>query len=224
MYSDWVNVPKQSEDFDRWCERRLAQIVNLLAQFGFHGIGAFADFMGKPLEKRYLPADYDVRSKLYLRGSGWSSNRATKIKEGQDRVSTDVNEVIAYRTTNPGKASTAWNRLVTFLCVPDGATFANLTLQHLKNTQYDVDHFHTLSSHWEDEDGNNTGDEDRWALSATSSLRYITQRDNLERPKGHYVPYVGKGFVSVYAEGGVQNAKKIDGQPMLDALGGSPIK
>jgi hypothetical protein len=89
------------------------------------------------------------------------------------------------------------------------------------STQYDVDHIDSLATHWQS-GGNNTGDADRWRLSESSNLRYITQAANLARPKGTYVPWVGKAFVSVRAQGGQSNAKKIDGQSFLDATG-SPI-
>jgi hypothetical protein len=107
--------------------------------------------------------------------------------------------------------------LVKGLRVPDGATKATLSLTQLASTAYDVDHIQTLSIHWQSSGGNDTGDAGRWALSTPSSLRYITKRDNLARTKGSYVDWVGVGFTSVYAQGGLVNAKQIDGQPLLDA-------
>jgi hypothetical protein len=222
MNQDWQNTPNQTQDFATWAETRLTQIVNILSHLGADGIKAFRDFKGQPLDKRYLPAGYDVREKLYLRGSGWSGNRSAAIRNGKAEVRAEVSTVINNRKTNPSLADAAWNRLVKGLRVPDNATKETLSLQHLDNTQYDVDHIDTLSTHWQS-GGNNKPDADRWALSGSDKIRYITQRDNLARQKGRYIEWVGKKFLSTYAQGGQDNAKKIDGQSFLDAPGGNPI-
>jgi hypothetical protein len=86
-----------------------------------------------------------------------------------------------------------------------------------------VDHIDVLSIHWMTGGGNDCGDQTRWDLSKPANLRYITKRDNIARQSGSFVGWVGKGFVSTYAEGGASNAKKIDGQPFLDAPNGKPI-
>jgi hypothetical protein len=223
MDQDWKAAPNQKQDFAMWAEIRLSQIVNLLSKLGADGIKAFQDFKGKVLAKRYLPPEYDVRAKLYIRGSNWTANQSSVTDKGKAAVEKDVKEVINNRTTNPTVANNAWNRLVKDLCVPDNATQATLTLQHLKNTKYDVDHMDVLSIHWESGGGNNTKDGERWKLSEPAKLRYITKRDNLARPKGIYIAWVGKEFTSQYAQAGQDNAKTIDDKPFLDAPGGNPI-
>ncbi len=223
MRQDWSSQPKQSQDFAPWAEIRLTTIVNILTHLGADGIKAFADFKGKPLDKRYLPAGYYVREKLYITGSGWSASRSAAITKGSSETLTDVNAVVTNRTTNPPVADAAWNRLVKGLRVPSGATKATITAAMVAGTQYDVDHVKALSIHWQTGGGNSTGDQDRWDLSKSTNLRYITQAANLARPKGSYIPYVGKAFTSVRAQGGATNAKTIDGQPFLDGPGGSPI-
>jgi hypothetical protein len=223
MENDWKATQYQTQDYPQWAEIRLTQIVNILSHLGADGIKAFRDFKGKPLDKRYLPLGYDVREKLYLRGSGWSGNQASVVSKGSAEVYADVIAVINNRTTNPKVADAAWNRLVNGLREPDSATKLTLKLQHLANTKYDVDHIDTLSISWQSGGGNNTVDADRWMLSNTSKLRYINRRHNRARTKGSYIPEVGKGFISVYAQGGLANAKEIDGQPFLDAPGGKPI-
>jgi len=223
MKQDWSTAANQKQDFGPWSEARMTQIINILSHLGADGIKTFSDFKGKPLDKRYLPAGYDVRQKLYLRGSGWSANQTSVINKGSTAVRDDVNLVIANRTTKPSVADTAWNRLVTNLCVPYGSTKATLTMTHLANTPYDVDHIDTLSIHWQSGGGNNSKDKPRWDLSNTTRLRYITKRDNLARTKGNYEAWVGKGFASTYSQGGIDNAKLIDGQPFLDAPGGKPV-
>jgi hypothetical protein len=222
MSSDWKAAADQTQDFPLWAEARMTQIVNILTHLGADGIKAFRDFKGRPLDKRYLPPGYDVREKLYLRGSGWSGNRATVASAGRSMVLADVKAIITHRTTAPAVAQAAWSRLVREEQAPDGATLQNVTLAHVTATQYDVDHIDTLSLHWQN-GGNNGGDADRWALSRPGRLRYITQKANLARGKGKYVGWVGKGFVSSYAQGGAANARKIDGQPFLDGPGGKPI-
>ena len=223
MGSDWANESKQKTDFPTWAELRLTAITNILTHLGADGIKAFADFKGKPLDKRYLPPGYDVRDRLYITGSGYGSSQKSVAKTGRSATETDVKLVVTNRTTNPAVADAAWNRLVKGLRAPKGSTKATITLALVAGTQYDVDHISDLARHWQSGGGNNGGDADRWALSQSGNLRYITQADNLARPKGKYLPYVGKGFTSVRAQGGATNAKTIDGQPFLDAPGGSPI-
>jgi hypothetical protein len=219
MTSDWISAPKQTQDFPQWAEVRLTQIVNLLSQLGADGIKTFRNFKGQPLDKRYLPPGYDVRNKLYLNSSGWSANRASVISSGGAAVALSINKVITFRLTDPAQASDAWNTLVKGLQVPDGANQANLSTAQLAATQYDVDHIQPLSIHWQSGGGNNADDASRWAMSADSNLRYITHRDNIARDKGSYVGWVGPAFISANAQGGLANAKAIDGQPFLDATG-----
>lgn len=223
MYRDWSVEPKQKEEFERWSEIRMTAIVNILEHLGANGIKAFRDFKGRPLGKRYLPPGYDVRAKLYIRGSGWSGNRASVIATGSKEVTDDIKEIVANRVTNPAKAQAAWQRLVNGLRVPYNSTLATVSLAHFSATPYEVDHQDVLSIHWQKNRGNDTDDTARWALSDTSHLRYITKRDNLARPRGTFVDWVGAAFTSTYAEGGAVNARKIDGQPFLDAPGGQPI-
>jgi hypothetical protein len=210
-------------DYQSWAEVRLTTIINILTHLGADGIKAFADFKGKPLDKRYLPGGYDVRQNLYLTGSGWSGNRTAVINAGRTQVLNDVDTIVNNRTTNPAVATAAWNRLKNGLRAPKGSTMATISKAWVQSIQYDVDHIDSLASHWESGGGNNTGDGARWALSNTGNLRYITQADNLALPKGKYKPWVGKAFVSARAQGGLANAKTIDGQPFLDGPGGSPI-
>ena len=222
MNQDWIATPNQSLDFKSWAEIRLTQIVNILAHLGADGIKAFSDFKGRPLDKRYLPTGYDVREKLYLRGSGWSGNQSSVSAKGRAEAIADVMTVINNRAADPTTAAAAWKRLEVAQIVPDGSSITTLSLQHFNNTKFDVDHSAVLSIHWQS-GGNNNGDADRWNLSDVSKLRYITKRDNLARAKGSYLIWVGKAFVSVYAQGGQINAKQIDGQPFLDAPNGNPL-
>lgn len=222
MEQDWNATPKQKEEFQPWAEQRLTQIVTLMGMMGADGIKAFRDFKGKPLAKRYLPANYDVRQALYIRGSGWAGTRAGIVRAGAQAVRDDVDLIVMHRATNPPLADAAWQRLDAALRIPTGATKFTISHALVAATQYDVDHTDTLSAHWA-AGGNNGADRPRWDLSAPGKLRYITQSQNLARPKGNYWLWVGKDFTSQYADGGMQNAKRIDGQPFLDAPGGNPI-
>lgn len=224
MEQDWKATPKQQQDFGSWAETRLSQIVSLLSHLGADGIQAFRDFKGKPLAKRYLPAEYDVRNKLYLRGSSWSGNRASVISRGKSEVIADVNAVINNRATNPSAAALAWDRLVFGGRAPDGATKETVTLQHVANTPYEVDHKDALAIHWNSQMGNNTKDAPRWQLSDSANLQYITRTQHDKKPKEPpYGRFVGSAFESVYAQGGQLNARTIDGQAFLDAPGGIPV-
>lgn len=217
MRQDWIATPKQQLDFPVFAERRLAQIVSVLAQLGGQGIKAFRDFVGGIPEKRFLPAGYDVRAKLYERGSGWSSNRAAVAAAGLASIHAAVATIIQNRTTNPTLADATWNRLVRDEQAPEGTTQAAVTAADVNRTKYEVDHREVLSIHWQSRGGNNGPDAPRWALSDPANLRLITATANQRRQKGRYVPFVGKGFSSTFAEGGSPNARSIDGQPFLDA-------
>ncbi|HWO21082.1 MAG TPA: DUF4157 domain-containing protein [Kofleriaceae bacterium] len=220
MHQDWLLAENTNLDFQTWSDVRLTQIVNILTQLGTDGIKAFRDFKGRPLDKRLLPAGYGVREKLYLRGSGWSSNRTKVATDGNVEVVRDVTEIITNRDTNPAKAKAAWDRLKLGLRAPKGTTMASITLADVTSTQYDVDHIEDLGTHWNSGGGNDSDDDQRWALSATTNLRYITQVENLQRPRiKKYKDHVGASFVSIYAEGGASNAKQIDGLPLRDAQG-----
>ena len=217
MLNDWKATADQKQDFRSWSEVRLTQIANILGHLGADGIQAFRDFKGRPLDKRYLPPGYDVRAKLYIRGSSWSRTRAQVAAEGALDVASRVGQIIKNRTANRPAAETAWDQLVKRLCVPDGATIENITLDHVRRTEYEVDHIDSLAEHWESQGGNDGNDQGRWTLSECENLRYITKRDNAARTKGRYVPWVGKAFTSVYAQGGGEIAKEIDGESFRDA-------
>ena len=223
MGNDWV-AESVKEGFDTWKERRMTQIVGILTHLGADGIKAFRDFKGKPLARRFLPPGYGIREALYLRGSRWSANQAAVAQAGRVEVLNDINTVLAARQTNRTLAQVAWDRLVQGERVPDGVrTMGDLTIAKLVGTQYDVDHIVPMSTHWQSGGGKGTDDTGRWNLSERSNLRYITQRDNLAKGKGSYEPWVEQTFVSIHAEGGQPNAKKIDGQPFLSAPGGPPV-
>jgi hypothetical protein len=220
MKQDWRAAGGEGQDFEPWSEVKMTMIINALGALGGHGIKAFRDFIGQPLPKRLLPGGYDVRGQLYERGSGWSSAQSSVSSAGKSAVDTLVKDIIKYRTSDPPKAVTAWTTLKNKLQAPKGTTMATITLQDVANIQYDVDHITDLGSHWNTQGGNNTGDAARWALSQPGNLRYITQADNLARPRvKQYFNWVGPAFTSSYAQGGQTNAKQIDGQPFTDPLG-----
>ena len=227
MQADYNDVTKQNQEFGPWAERRLAQIVNLLSGMGADGIKAFRDFKGRPLDKRYLPSGYDVRAKLYERGSSWSGNSSAKVGAERPKVRARVDKVIANRMSKPSDAAAAWSELADNLQIPDQSpnsptTLAALSVAQFSATQYDVDHIDVLSIHWSRNGGNNADDPGRWAKSNLTNLRYITHRDNVARASVDYDPWVGPAFLSSYAQGGVQNARQIDNQPFTDA-GGTPV-
>jgi hypothetical protein len=208
-------------DYEPWAEIRMTGIINLLSALGADGVKAFADFKGKPLDKRYLPSSYDVRQNLYITGSGYSTNQKSVVASGSAELAADVKVIVANRKTDPAKAKKAWNNIVKKLRAPDGSTMATIDTM-VPATKYHVDHEDDLAKHWQKKGGNNTGDTDRWALSNLSNLRYITEAENLRRPKGNYVNFVKKGFTSARADGNAPLAKRIDGQPFRDS-NGAPI-
>jgi hypothetical protein len=139
------------------------------------------------------------------------------------------------------EARIAWTALENDMQVPRKApnnpcTFNNVQLRDIDNTEYAVDHMVELWRHWNlgtdgGGAGHNGADLPRWSLSRLDQLRYITAEDNNGRnieakrqgDRIKYNPFVGPNFKSVHAEGFIDNARTILGEPFLDAPNGRSI-
>jgi hypothetical protein len=175
--------------------------------------------------RRYLPNEYDVRAKLYERGSGWKTTRNSVFAEETGTVKERIESIL--EDQNAGKEDRAVNRvraLVREEKLPEAAVALlenhKLKPSYVDKVDYHVDHITPLAEHWKTT-GYDSGDKSRWNKTVDgANLRLITQEANLSKGgEGHHYgdkPYVGKNFVSDYAASGKHGAKSIDGQPFRD--------
>jgi hypothetical protein len=97
------------------------------------------------------------------------------------------------------------------------------------NETFHVDHISPVAFHWDQKGGRNSGDKSRWdAATDTDNLELLTEEANLAKSSGGYhfsdKPYVLRDFKSIYAEGGIDNARLIDGKPFTeDEAGTKPV-
>ncbi|HZH31996.1 MAG TPA: DUF4157 domain-containing protein [Pyrinomonadaceae bacterium] len=190
--------------------------------------------------RRYLPADYDVRAKLYERGSGWKTVRNNFFDEESTKVKDRIASIL--EDDAAGQTSRAQNRVRALIReekLPEEAMdkFDRGTLKpnYVDKVDYHIDHISPLAEHWK-EHGFESGDKSRWDKTISlSNLRLITKEANLskggkdEDDKSHHYadkPYVGKTFVSIYADDGAVGAKRIDKKYFRDEEkgGGSALK
>ena len=175
--------------------------------------------------QRYLPEGYDVRAKLYERGSGWQTTRnefsVDETKKIKDRIESILEDKKAGDET---RAANRVRALVHQEKLPDEAEFRLATNvlrpNFVDEIKYHVDHITPLAEHWKTT-GYDSGDKSRWNKTTNlANLRLITEEANLKKGgEGHHYsdkPYVGKNFFSTYAEGGKKGAKTIDGQALRD--------
>lgn len=89
---------------------------------------------------------------------------------------------------------------------------------------YHVDHIEPLAKRW-NQQGHNSNDSRReQELRERTNLRLVTASYNTSKGSGgiNYLPYVGPNFTSRFAEGGINGALKVHGQPFLD-VSGEPV-
>ncbi|WP_347728662.1 hypothetical protein [Streptomyces sp. CAU 1734] len=204
-------------------EQRLHRPIEqlLAAQIGeLSRLTSMKQFTGTP-GKRWIPAGYDVRTRLYVLGSGWQSkSRNWREKEKAALVKT----VKAALEAPKPKGEAQLNRLDKKFKLPEGALDlfdkGKLRASHVETTAYEVDHSEPLAEHWhrrgrasdDTERRNHCVDESKWDL--------ITKSHNASKQAGGFQysrsPELGKSFTSSLADGGVKNAKRIDGRSLLD--------
>lgn len=174
---------------------------------------------------RYLPKGYDVREKLYIRGSGWKRVRKEVFDDGIENIKRRLESVLEDK--QGGNEDRARNRLKILIHeekIPRNTDLNHLSKKYIDNIEdrakYHVDHITPLAEHWITT-GFKSGDNSRWNTAKNkNNIRLITEEANLEKGGGGYQysqkPYVGPNFKSEYAENNKPGAKKIDGEPFLD--------
>jgi hypothetical protein len=170
-----------------------------------------------------------VRTRLYILKSGWKSESGAWRTAEKLKLVTTVSTALA-----GGYSAAAKQKLVRLdrrLQMPDdwAERFDKRTLKavDIERTPYEVDHFPVpLAEHWVNS-GHDQGDDQRRGHNVDkSNWRLITRRWNRSLQAGGYQfgqkPEVGTSFTSELADGGIPNAKRIDGRPFRDDKG-NPI-
>ncbi|XVV15526.1 hypothetical protein ACQP2X_14635 [Actinoplanes sp. CA-131856] len=177
---------------------------------------------------RKIPPGFDVRERLYNYRSGWkalSTNwRAKKKKELVDRVRAILAKgynLQVRKEMEPleraGQLPENWTGLF---------DQRELKVGHIANTKHVVDHVMPLATHWLDK-GRGSGDDARRDHNVyIPGWRLVTEAVNASR-KANGDEYnenltLEDTFRSDIADGGIPNAKRIDGRPLLDE-NGKPI-
>jgi hypothetical protein len=235
ILDEWQNRDPRSKgygpkEFPIYLSLRLAQVVGDLQPLAGFGITNLDAFFSAPKDKRYLPAGYDVRAKLYERGSTWGSTRTSVFQQESTRIRQAVQAANALLATDKAAAERAWKQLLEADEIPSTATLGKFSSADVDKTKYHVDHKEALAVHWMTVGFNEKGDEGRQGITVKpGNLRLITAEANLRKgaktedgDRGTYTNFVGPAFESDYAPGGA-NAKSIDGQPFTDAAG-TPIR
>jgi hypothetical protein len=205
------------------------------------GIPSFDSLNDKPFDKRWLPKDFDIRERLYLR-SGWGTKRNEIIQrdlgervsmiyavDGQPGSAKEKKGLadLAQDWQDPNKAwipPSGWAGFKKPDKIADQGKDRFVT--YLSEIEYDVDHDPPLAVHW-NAGGNDQGDKGREnAAFDDSHLEAMFSGSN--RSKGSatatsgkvaYNRWVGKGFFSDMAEGGLKTARTIEGQWMYEDAG-----
>ncbi|MFF2327721.1 hypothetical protein ACFVUT_33925, partial [Streptomyces sp. NPDC058051] len=198
-------------------EELLADQISTLSK-----LKSMQQFINKPGTRR-LPRGYDVRTRLYVLGSGWKTQSSAWGRKEKEGLANEVNDILSN-----GYTSAARNRLEDLdqrLKLPDNALSLfdkkELKSAHIKNELYDVDHHPVpLAQHWKS-DGHDQGDKERREHNVEKdNWRLITRSWNRRlQAGGHQYGQqrdLGKSFTSEIADGGIPNAKRIDGRPLLD--------
>ncbi|HKN52941.1 MAG TPA: hypothetical protein VJX66_10590 [Amycolatopsis sp.] len=201
-------------------EKTLAELLEPLK-----GLKSMAQFLERPTGRRMLPTGYDVRAKLYERGSGWATKSAAKREELKQRLINNVDDILSGGYTKPARERIKWlhDRDKLPANALDLFDKKKLTSNHVANTDYAIDHKIPLAQHWK-QSGSKSGDPVRQNFCVlVSNWNFITFSANSKYSgSGHQFgqkSYVEPSFSSSYADGGIPNAKRIDGEPMLDDKG-----
>ncbi|RKH40949.1 phage tail protein [Corallococcus sicarius] len=204
--------------FQQFIDTRLAPVIADLMTLGGHGIKALDAIIAGPPKTRKLPPGYDVRSKLYERGSGWKSVRAAYHDTAKDKLVNQVNTYVATKKKHLLLQLIAAD----FLPAQAANRYDNgtLTEKYVRKVDHQVDHIRPLAQHWK-AGGYKSGDDARWkATTDPSNFQLLTASANASKSGGghHFGEKfeVAPTFTSAYAEGGIPNALRIDGKPFLD--------
>jgi len=209
---------------EQFMPKRLAMIITDLTQLANrYSITSLKGAFGK-LKKRNLPPGYDVRWKLYERGSKWSGVSERMRKDQGNRVRPMCMQVKGLWLTDKQKGEGEWKKLKDQDLIPDWAVLASFDWGTWQLFEFEVHHKNGVDQHWNGE-GRNTGDTQRRTFMIDEdNLRVIPEEAHRkihrqeEKPED-YKREVGEDFTSEFAGDGKPNARTIDGMPFVDDAG-----
>lgn len=208
----------------RLIEKQIAEQIEELAK-----LQSMKQFTRKP-GKRFLPQAYDVRNRLYIRGTSWKSDSTPWRESKKSKIIESVREVLDRTRQDPSYKPTGRSVLEDLedldqLPAESLPRFdaGDLTVDMIEKEKYEVDHSEPLAEHWVAA-GHDQGDSGRRNLCMDESKwRLITKAKNasLQANGSHYAdkPELGSSFTHEFADGGIRNAKRIDGRSLLDENG-----
>ncbi|WP_405188231.1 hypothetical protein [Streptomyces anulatus] len=213
LSSKWLKEKEQK--LYQPLERMLAKHIRALSEL------KSMDQFTKVPDIRRLPRGYDVRTRLYVLGSGWKTSSKKWRESEKAKLIKSVGAALASPTP---AARSRLERLERLDKLPEGALDlfdkGKLTVKEIERTKYDVDHRIPLAQHWST-DGHGQGDEERREHCVDETeWRLITAKKNRSLQAGGYQftrqRDLEKTFTSELADGGIPAAKRIDGHPLLD--------
>ncbi|WP_378176245.1 DUF4157 domain-containing protein [Aquimarina sp. SS2-1] len=200
--------------------RRQAQITNQLEiaarTFNITELNAF---FRTPPSQRYIPSSSPgtfIRTNLYDNLHSWTTFRNNYMNTHLPNIKTRI------RNAQTNGNLTEWQLLKTEGKIEDDANISNYNPDSIS---YALDHRTSVAQLW-NSGGFNTDDRTRELhFLNPNNLQIMTQRQNSSKGSGgiQYKKFVGLNFVSSLADGGVNNAIRINGQPFLDSENGNPI-
>jgi hypothetical protein len=185
-----------------------------------------------PLASRFLPRGMKHRTVLYVRGQDWEEVRQRVLaRDLPARFEMIQFSLHATNAAGRTRLMREWSQLG-WLPAPHHPEYRDpaplvaagipAMMQHIRGLKYDIDHVEDLPAHWNRE-GHNSGDGPRLtaAFDPPSGFETMFFRANREKGSGgrRFTEPIGPDFESRWAEGGIKNARTIDGRPFVDDHG-----
>jgi hypothetical protein len=217
--------------YNRWrnqAEEGLADLVYPLARVP----DLSTILLDATLPRRFLPRGMKHRDRLYVRGQDWDEVRLRVLERDRPARFAMIDNSL-HLTDAAGRAQLMreWSQLG-WLPAPHHPEYRDpaplvaagipAMMQYVRGLKYDIDHVEDLPAHWNRE-GHNSGDGPRLTAAFDPPSGFETMFFRANRSKGsggrQFTEPIGPGFESKWAEGGIKNARTIDGQPFLDDHG-----
>ncbi len=217
--------------YNRWrnkAEEGLADIVYPLARVP----DLSTILLDQPIARRFLPRGMKHRQALYVRGQDWDAvRRAVLARDLPARFEMLQYSLHAAHPLERAQLMHEWSRLG-WVPAPHHPEYRDpealvgqgvpAMMQYIRSLEYDIDHVEDLPAHWNRE-GHNSGDGPRLTAAFDPGAGFETMFFRANRSKGsgrrQFSEPIGPDFESKWAEGGIMNARTIDGQPFVDEQG-----
>lgn len=242
LETEWTQIRTQMQQqgkaqneiqnaYNRWrnkAEEGLADLVYPLARVP----DLSTILLDQPLARRFLPRGMDHRDDLYVRGQDWKAiRRAILARDLPARFEMIQYSLHATDAVGREQLMREWSQLG-WLPAPHHPEYRDpaalvaqgvpAMMQYVRHLEYDIDHVEDLPAHWNRE-GWNSGDGPRRtaAFDPAEGFAMLFFRANRSKGSGRrqFSEPIGPEFESKWAEGGIKNARTIDGQPFLDEQG-----